>query len=69
MAWALPVVLLTAAAARLWAITGRFGAVTAAAVVLAALLLATRFGPPPWPSRVLLRIPTRPGPSSATGWR
>ena len=60
MWWNLPVVLLAAPAARLWAITGRAGAVVFVAVLSAALVLAVRFGPAPWPSRLLVRVRARP---------
>ncbi len=60
--WTLPVVFLTAAAARLGASTGRCGVVVAIAAVLTALVVAARFGPPPWPSRLLVRVRTEPGP-------
>jgi hypothetical protein len=58
--WSMPVVLLTAGAARLWGLEGRFGAPVFVALVVVALVFAAHFGPPPWPSRVLSRVSTRP---------
>jgi hypothetical protein len=58
--WSLPVVLMSAVAARLWGLSGRFGSVVFVAVVAAALVLATCSGAPPWPSRALTRVRARP---------
>jgi hypothetical protein len=58
--WSLPVVLMSAVAARLWGLSGRFGSVVFVAVVAAALVLASCSGAPPWPSRALTRVRARP---------
>jgi hypothetical protein len=58
--WSLPVIFLAAAAARLWGLTGRFGAVVLVAVMVAALAVAACSGAPPWPSRALSRLRARP---------
>jgi hypothetical protein len=58
--WTLPVVALGAGAARLWALTDRFGALAFVAVVVSALVFAARVAPPPWPSRLLAHVRPRP---------
>jgi hypothetical protein len=60
--WTAPAVLVAAVAARGWAVCGRFGALAFVAAVVAALVVAATFGPPPWPSRLLAMVPTRPSP-------
>ncbi|HEU5307093.1 MAG TPA: hypothetical protein VFW97_07190, partial [Acidimicrobiia bacterium] len=49
-----------AAAARLWGISGRVGAVVFVAVMVASLVVAACSGAAPWPSRALSRVRARP---------
>jgi hypothetical protein len=57
--WTAPVVLVAAPATRWWTVGGRFGTLAFVGAVVIALVAASTFGLPPWPSRLLTHIPTR----------
>jgi len=55
--WAFPIVGLTTCLGRVWAMTGAAGALLLLLALAGAIILADTWGPPPWSSRLIARLP------------